>query len=170
MSFAIDGRTGGRAVGAVLVGSLLTACAPAPRPEAPAAARIVPLAPAAAREQVDRALRAAGFATVVLDGGAVPTLRGELGGGADPDWAHCPGIWTTDPFSDVGQSRFVQPENRRAVIVVRASSLPQGTSVEIDLRTIGLYRHAFTGDIVEAPCPSSGLLERRILDALGGVG
>ena len=91
--------------------------------------------------------------------------RGELASGVDPARAYCPDIRTTDPSGDLGRSRFVQAAGRRAVVLVRASALPQGTSVEVDLRTIGLYPHAFTGDTVEALCDSTGSLERRILDA-----
>ncbi|MCL6608082.1 MAG: hypothetical protein K6T74_08330 [Geminicoccaceae bacterium] len=128
-------------------------------------ARLVRSSPAQAASRAAAVLRAAGFTVTELAGSAVPTLRGELASGADPAWARCPGIWTTDPFSDLGQSRFVQAAGRRAVVLVRASALPQGTSLEVDLRTLGLYPHAFTGDTVEALCGSTGVLERRILDA-----
>jgi len=143
----------------------LAACQPTVRPEPAASARIVRASPAEAEARAAALLRALGFTVTEFTSTAVPTLRGELASGADPAWARCPGIWTTDPFSDVGQSRFVQAAGRRAVVLVRASALPQGTSVEVDLRTIGLYPHAFTGDTVEALCDSTGSLERRILDA-----
>lgn len=148
----------------------LAACQPRPPLDPTVTARIVRASPTEARARAAAVLRAAGFAVTEFDGSAAPTLRGELASGGDPAWAHCPGIWTSDPFSDVGQSRFVQAEGRRAVVVVRTSALPQGTSVEVDLRVIGLYRHAFTGDRVEASCGSTGLLERRILDETAGIG
>lgn len=154
---------------AVALPLLAAACQPAPPAAPPAAARIVAASPAQARAQAAATLRALGFSTTELAGAAVPTLRGELATGGDPAWARCPGIWTTDPFSDQGRSRFVPAEGRRAVVVLRASTLPQGTSVEIDLRVIGLYRHAFTGDIVESPCASTGELERRILERIAGA-
>lgn len=148
----------------------LGACQPAARLEPAATVRIVRASPAEAGARAAAALRAAGFAVTEIAGSAAPTLRGELAAGVDPAWAYCPGIWTSDPFSDVGQSRFVQAEGRRAVAVVRTSALPQGTGVEVDLQVMGLYRHAFTGDRVEARCGSTGLLERRILDEAAGIG
>lgn len=159
----------GRVVAALLIAAV-AACQPPPSLDAVATARIVRASPAEARARAAAVLRAAGFAVTEFEGSAAPTLRGELAVGGDPAWAHCSGIWTSDPFSDMGQSRFVQAEGRRAVVVVRTSALPQGTSVEVDLQVIGLYRHAFTGDRVEARCGSTGLLERRILDAAAGIG
>jgi hypothetical protein len=158
-----DERGRRRALG--LLVAALAACQPTVRPEPATSARIVRASPAEAEARAAALLRALGFTVTELASAAVPTVRGELASGVDPAWAHCPGIWTTDPFSDLGQSRFVQAAGRRAVVLVRASALPQGTSVEVDLRTIGLYPHAFTGDTVEAVCDSTGLLERRILDA-----
>lgn len=168
MPSATAQRAAGRRAAGLLL-ALLAACHPMPRLDPSAAARIVEASPAEAAERAAAALAEAGFATTRLASAAVPTVRGERAGGVDPAWAHCPGIWTNDPFSDLGQSRFVQPEGRRAVVLVRASSLPQGTSVTVDLLTIGLYRHAFTGDLVESPCASTGVLERRILDAVAGA-
>jgi hypothetical protein len=158
-----DERGRRRALG--LLVAALAACQPTVRPEPATSARIVRASPAEAEARAAALLRALGFGVTEFTSTAVPTLRGELAGGVDPAWAYCPGIWTTDPFSDLGQSRFVQAAGRRAVVLVRASGLPQGTSVEVDLQTIGLYPHAFTGDTVEALCGSTGVLERRILDA-----
>ncbi len=148
----------------------LAACQSPPTLDPVVTTRVVRASPAEARARAAAVLRAAGFAVTEFDGSAAPTLRGELTAGVDPAWAYCPGIWTSDPFSDLGQSRFVQAEGRRAVVLVRTSALPQGTSVEVDLRVIGFYPHAFTGDRVEAGCGSTGLLERRILDEAAGIG
>lgn len=136
---------------------------------APVATRsgIVATAPLEARTRAAAELRRLGFAVHELDGSEAPTLRAELAAGADPAWARCEGIWTTDPFSDLGRSRFVAAEGRRMIVVLRTSAVPQGTSVEVDARTIGLYRHAFTGETVEAVCGSTGLLERRLVAAAG---
>lgn len=147
--------------------AVLAACRSGPVVEPDAPVRIVRASPAQAVARAAEVLRAAGFGVTELAGPAVPTLRAELASGVDPARARCPGIRTTDPFDDLGRSRFVQTSGRRAVVLVRASALPQGTSVEVDVRTIGLYPHAFTGDTVEALCASTGVLERRILDAAG---
>jgi hypothetical protein len=164
LSSGIEGKGAPRrALGLLVAG--LAACQPTVRPEPATSARIVRASPAEAEARAATLLRALGFTVTEFASTAVPTLRGELASGTDTAWARCPGIWTTDPFSDLGRSRFVQAAGRRTVVLVRASGLPQGTSVEVDLRTIGLYPHAFTGDTVEALCDSTGSLERRILDA-----
>lgn len=148
----------------------LAACQPGPPAATPVTAQIVRARPTEAAERAAARLRAAGFEVTRLASAAVPTLRGELASGADPAWARCAGIWTNDPFSDVGRSRFVQAGGRRTTVVVRVSSLPQGTSVEVDLHTIGLYTHGFTGAIVEARCATTGALERAVLEAAAGPG
>lgn len=150
--------------------AILAACQPGQPPAPLATAQIVRASPAEAVARAAARLRAAGFEVTELASAAVPTLRGELASGADPGWARCAGIWTNDPFSDVGRSRFVQAGGRRSTVLVRVSSLPQGTSVEVDLHTIGLYTHAFTGDIVEARCATTGVLERAVLEAAAGPG
>jgi hypothetical protein len=144
------------------------ACQPAARPDPAASARIVQASPAEAVARAADQLRSAGFKVTELAGATAPTLRGELGSGGDPDWARCPGIWTNDPFSDVGRSRFVQAGSRRTIVVVRTSALPQGTSVEVDAHTLGVYRHAFTGQDIESPCDTTGRLEARLLAAAAG--
>lgn len=141
-----------------------------PSPEPPAAATIVRASPSEAVARVADRLEEFGFTVTRLASTAVPSLRGERAAGADPGWAHCPGIWTSDPFSDLGRARFVEPSGRRSTVVVRASSLPQGTSVEVDLHTLGLYPHAFTGDLVEARCASTGRLERMLFEAAAAPG
>ncbi len=170
MSSATEGARGNGLVGAGLLLLGLAGCQPAAPPEPTGTAGIVRASPAEARARAAAVLRAAGFAATEFEGSAAPTLRGELAAGSDPGWAHGPGIWTSDPFGDLGRSRFVEAEGRRAVVVVRTSALPQGTSVEVDLHVIGLYRRAFTGDRVEAHFGSSAVLEQRILDAAAGIG
>lgn len=155
----------GRRLAGLLLASGLAACAATAPPPRVQTARIVAVSPEVAGARVEAALRGLGFSTSGLAASGAPTVRGELVAGSDPGWARCPGIWTNDPFSDLGRSRFVQASGRRTVVVVRTSSLPQGTSVEVDARTLGLYIHAFTGQTVESPCDSTGELERRLLDA-----
>lgn len=161
---------GGWRLAGLLLSSGLAACAATEPPPGVQSTRIVAASPEAAGGRVEAALRGLGFTTSGLAGGGAPTVRGELGSGFDPAWARCPGIWTNDPFSDLGRSRFVQAGGRRTVVVVRTSRLPQGTSVEVDARTLGLYTHAFTGQTIESPCDSTGLLEGRLLDAAAATG
>ncbi|MCS6779064.1 MAG: hypothetical protein NZ555_05125 [Geminicoccaceae bacterium] len=145
----------------------IAACTGTTPPPVAMRSGIVATSPFEARARAAAELRRLGFAVRELDGSDVPTLRAELAAGGDPGWARCEGIWTTDPFSDLGQSRFVAAEGRRMIVVLRTSALPQGTSVEVDAHTIGVYRHAFTGEPVEALCGSTGVLERRLVAAAG---
>ena len=146
---------------AVLVSGCVGARAPADRDEI-----VLPLSEPEARTRLDRGLRVQGLAPLGGTSGPGP-IEAVGTAAAARGWADCPTLRLSDPSRRTNRSTLVVADeiSTRVRASFRAMA-PAQTSVAIRAEQTGLYVNPFTNATQRAPCPSTGVLERSLLEAL----
>lgn len=155
--------TGGWAPSALLAGILaMVGCATSPGPSIERT-RATTLSAATAAQRAGEALGRLGFHIGEIDATSVEARRPT---GAAEAWATCDGIWVDDNQSLAKRSDFARPQARGAEVRVDAADAPEGSQVTVGTGFDASYRNRFRNFGFRAPCPSTGVLERVILDAV----
>jgi hypothetical protein len=129
---------------------------PAPRLET---GRQVAAAPEVAGARVRTALDELGFAAAAPD----HTRRRDS---APEDWASCE-IVTVRGGESGGQRDFARPQSRSAAVRTSAVADGAGSLVTVAADFTAVYHHRYRNLPFGRPCRSSGVLEKRLLDAAG---
>jgi hypothetical protein len=85
--------------------------------------------------------------------------------GAPAAWADCGPVLLGDGDD---RYRMAMADARAATVRVTLAPAPAGTRVAVAVRATGSYRNPFTTYRVDRPCPSTGLVESRLLAAADG--
>lgn len=118
---------------------------------------------AAVRERVAAAMRAAGLQPEPTPGGG---LAAEVRGAARGEWGGCRMLLVKDLSTDFVRSDWAEPEARDlTVTVLLRPAGPTSTEVTAAAATVATYRDIYRNLPVRARCPSTGVLERQLLDA-----
>jgi hypothetical protein len=140
---------------------LVGACAQTEAPEPRPAGRTVALAPDTVRAAIAEELRRFGFA-VVTD----TTITGRSDA-ADPAWATCRDALVGDRTADSRRVTWAKPGARIATVEVATGTTDAATTVSVAARHAARYVDPFLALPFMRSCPSTGVLERRLLEAAG---
>ena len=89
-------------------------------------------------------------------------------GAIAPAWVVCPHFWHEDDTSFFPRWQVVRPTPLRAVVTVSLVPSDGTTLVHVEARFTGSYLDSFVNLTRKAACRSTGVLERRLLDAARG--
>ncbi len=140
---------------------LIGACVGAPAPEPPPASRTVPLASEGVRAAIASELRRLGFVVATE-----MTISGRSDA-ADPAWAACRDALVGDRMGDSRRVTWASPGARSAAVEVATGTTHAGTTVSVSARHAARYVDPFLALPFTRSCPSTGVLERRLLEAAG---
>lgn len=141
---------------------LVAACSGPPQPPIERTRGVAIGAQEAAR-RAGEALARLGFR---LDRVGPTRIEAERVAGADARWADCAGVWVKDYDSTAVRGDLARPQARRARTTVTALPRPQGSEVTVSAGFTASYLDRYRNSGFERPCPSSGMLERLVLDAV----
>jgi hypothetical protein len=112
-------------------------------------------------------LRQQGFAVASLAPGSI---EGSAGGGAvAPAWIDCELVAYRDLYGgEVTRMGFAEPRVNSAEVRVRLTPRDGQTEIAADADYAGSFTDRFSNMARQAPCKSSGELERAIIDAAAG--
>lgn len=127
----------------------------------PPAARTVALAPATVRAALADELRRLGFA-VATD----RTITGR-NDAADPAWATCRDALVGDRMGDSRRVAWASAGARIVTVEVATGTTDAGTAVSVAARHAARYVDPFLALPFTRSCPSTGVLEQRLLEAAG---
>lgn len=149
----------------LLIAGLASGCAGPQAPSDPDTA-VLALPEPEARARLDQGLRLQGI--VPLVGPSSPGPIEAVGtGAATRGWADCPTIRLSDPSRRTNRSTPVAANDVTTRVSASFQAMtPTQTQVAIRAEQTGLYVNPFTNTTQRAPCPSTGVLERSLLDAL----
>jgi hypothetical protein len=121
-------------------------------------------APEAVRSRLAQVLSAMGFVPLGTPTATDLTVTA-ASGAIDPSWVICPHLWYEDQTSIFPRWQVARPTPLRAE--VRVGLAPSGgmTTVRVEARFEGNYLDNFVNYTRAASCRSTGVLERRLLDA-----
>jgi hypothetical protein len=145
----------------------LAACTAAPRaPSGPSTLTgTVPAPLAQVRERIEAELRTAGLEIMSSSDSAV---RAERRSAVPKVWVSCPRIIVVDRQSDFNRQSWTAPTGERVDVTVGLSPTGDQTTVTIVADFEGIYRNRYTNTPFDNPCPSTGVLEQRILASADG--
>jgi hypothetical protein len=149
-----------RAIASLPVFLLAGACATQP-PAPVETTRTVPGAPAEVRGRVEAA--AAGLGLVARPGPELRLTRTN----APAEWADCPTRVVRSMGETVNRVDFAAPQARAADVLVSLTASGEGTAVAISPAFTATYHDIYRNLPLEGQCPSTGRLERALLDAAG---
>ncbi len=154
-----------------LIAVLLAGCAGVPQQVASTtpAQRSVAAPAAAVQARVERSLREAGLTTEPAPGGG---LRAFARGAPDPAWADCPRVVVRDESTEYVRSHWASPGARETAVDVglRAAGDGRTTEVRVATETAATYTDRYRNLPFQGSCGSTGILERRLLDAVASAG
>lgn len=149
--------------GALLAAILAMAGCTAPPAPPIERARVTSLPAAAAAQRAADTLGRLGFH--LIEAGTTSTEARRPTGAAEA-WAACDGIWVDDNYSLAKRSDFARPQARGADVRVDAVEAAAGSRVTVSTRFDASYRDRFRNFGFRAPCASTGVLERLLLDTV----
>lgn len=155
----VNGRVAGALVLAVLA---IAGCTAPPAPSIERARATALPAPAAAQ----RAAGTLGRLGFHLEEAGTTSIEARRPTGAAEAWARCDGIWVDDNYSLAKRSDFARPQARGADVRVDAVDAAAGSRVSVSTSFDASYRDRFRNFGFRAPCASTGVLERLLLDAV----
>jgi hypothetical protein len=148
--------------------ALCVACQPQPEVYNVERARTYAADKAVLWEGVLRFLQANDIAVVSADP-ASGVIRAERTAYQDAGWAHCERAWITDRSSDSRRPRRARPISRDLALEVAVRESASGVEVQPVARFTEQQQNRWRNLPFTQPCRSTGVLERALLDALGGA-
>jgi hypothetical protein len=139
----------------------LVSCATAP----PESRRAVAGDPAAVAARIEAELAALGFRRT--GGGSGGAIEAEAAA-APVVWARCPPVLVTGGDDRYRMASAGAREGTARVALAPAAG--RGTAVEVGVDVTARYRNTIRGYGFERPCRSTGVVERRLLDAAAAAG
>ena len=143
---------------------LLAACAAASTAPPVATTRTVAAPVGQVRDRLEAAIRDLGLTSRPTRSGIEAFTRG----GASQDWAGCERALISYSQDRGMRSAWVEPGAREARVAVSLAPEGDGTRVSVDPEFSATYRDPFRNTPVQLRCPSTGVLEGRLLAAAGG--
>jgi hypothetical protein len=107
--------------------------------------------------------------TVVSADPATGVITAERTDYQDAGWAECERAWVVDRSSESNRRDRARPISRDLALEVVVRESPAGTEVQPVARFTELQNDRYRNWPFTQPCRSKGLLERALLDALGGA-
>ena len=107
--------------------------------------------------------------TVVSADPASGVIHAERSAYQDAGWADCKRAWVTDRSSDNARPRRAQPISRDLALDVTLRESAVGVEVRPVARFTEQQHDRWRNMPFTQPCRSTGVLERALLDALGGA-
>lgn len=140
------------------------ACTTTPAPQGDAT--IVDASMSEARARVERSLRVRGL-TLVGNPAAPGAIVALATGPADRGWAACPTLTMVDPSRRTNRQARIAPRSvtTRATVSF-AEDGAAATRVAIRAEQTGSYVNPFTNNPTAQSCPSTGVLEGEVLQAI----
>lgn len=149
-----------RAIASLTVLLLAGACATTPSIPVETT-RSIAGTPSEVRGRIEAA--AAGLGLAVRPGGELLLARAN----APADWADCATIVIRSMGEAVNRVDFAAPQARAAEVRIGLTGTGDGTAVAVSPNFTATYLDIYRNLPVERPCPSTGRLERALLDAAG---
>jgi hypothetical protein len=148
--------------------ALCVACQPQPKVYDVERARTYAAEKAALWDGVLRFLQA-NHITVVSADPATGVIHAERTEYQDAGWADCERAWITDRSSDSARPRRARPISRDLALEVAVRANAGGVEVQPVARFTEQQHDRWRNMPFTQPCRSTGVLERALLDALGGT-
>ena len=148
--------------------ALCVACQPQPKVYNVERARTYAADKAVLWEGILRFLQANDIAVISADP-ASGVIRAERTAYQDAGWAHCERAWITDRSSDSRRPRRARPISRDLALEVAVRESAGGVEVQPVARFTEQQHNRWRNMPFTQPCRSTGVLERALLDALGGA-
>jgi hypothetical protein len=113
-----------------------------------------------------------------LQANSITVVRADLAAGVitaerreyqDAGWAECERAWVFDRSSDAQRRDRARPISRDLALEVTVRESPAGTEVQPVARFTEQQNDRYRNWPITQPCRSKGVLERALLDALGGT-
>lgn len=123
---------------------------------------------AVAWERVQRFLEANDIAVVSADP-AAGIIRAERRAYQDAGWADCERAWVRDRSSNNARPTRARPISRDLALEVAVRESAAGTEVQPGAQFTEQQLNPYRNWPFTQPCRSTGVLERALLDALGGT-
>jgi len=143
---------------------LLAACATVPAAPPVPTTKTVAAPVDQVRQSVVTAVSNLGLAPETTPTGVLATARGS----ASSDWADCRlTLITWDQDDGPPRSSWQSPQARQARVAVTLAPEGQGTRVSVSPQFSATYRDPYRNFPVEHACASTGVLESRLLAAVG---
>jgi len=143
---------------------LLTACAATSTAPPVATTRTLAAPVGQVRDRLEAAIRDLGLTSRPTQSGIEAFTRG----GAARDWAGCERALISYSQDRGMRSAWVEPGAREARVAVSLAPEGDGTRVSVNPEFSATYRDPFRNTPVQLRCPSTGVLEGRLLAAAGG--
>src|SRR3954447_9677662 len=148
---------------AALLLLLLAACAATSTAPPVATTRTMAAPVGQVRDRLEAAIRDLGLTPQPTQSGIEALTRG----GAARDWAGCKRVLISYYQDRGARSTWVDPGAREARVTVSLATEGDGTRVSVDPEFSATYRDPFRNTPVQLRCPSTGVLEGRLLAAAG---
>ena len=148
---------------AIVAAALLAGCAITPEPPpVTLTQQQVTAPPDAVRTRLRQALSQQGFSVADETGGGIVARRA---GPVEEAWAACPRLIVTDEQNEYFRSDWAAARALAMEVRIGLQPATGGTVVRIATEPRGTYVDRYRNTAFEAPCSSTGQLERSLLGA-----